>query len=72
LLAMKSLGLANQLGYCLQVVRGLILLGQVTVSNGQRDLGLAYLKAGKKLADEQEYWYASSRAERELQRLGER
>jgi hypothetical protein len=69
---MKSLGLANQLGYCLQVVRGLILLGQVTVSNGQRDLGLAYLKAGKKLADEQEYWYASSRAERELQRLGER
>ena len=69
--AMKSLGLANQLGYCLQLTRSLILTGQVTVAIEQRDLGVAYLRLAKELADEQEYWYCSGQAERELQRLGE-
>lgn len=70
LCATKSLGLANQLGYCLQLTRSLILAGQVTVAIEQGGLGVAYLRLAKELADEQEYWYCSGQAERELQRLG--
>jgi len=69
--ATRSLGLANQLGYCLQLTRSLILTGQVMVAIEQRGQGIAYLRLSKELADQQEYWYGSGQAERELQRLGE-
>ena len=71
LLAMKSLSLANELGLGLRLTHSLVVLGLATIKAGQRDLGVAYLRHAKKLADEQEYWYRGREAENKLQELGE-
>ncbi|HEY0514044.1 MAG TPA: SIR2 family protein [Thermoanaerobaculia bacterium] len=70
-LAMKSLTIANELGLGLRVTHSLVVLGLAMLEARERQLAVAYLSHGKKLADEQEYWHRSWEAERKLQELGE-
>lgn len=47
-----------------------VVLGLATLEVGQRELGIAYLKNARRLADRQEYWLRMREAEEELYRLG--
>jgi hypothetical protein len=64
--AIQSLSLANQLGLGLRQSHSLVVLGLITLEEGQRDLGVAYLRHAKRLADRQEYWARSREAEDKL------
>src|SRR6185436_18627292 len=55
-LAVRALSLANQLGLGLRQSHALVVLGLATLDMGQTDLGIAYLRGAKRLADDQEYW----------------
>lgn len=69
-LATQSLSLANELGLGLRQTHSLVVLGLTTLELGQRDLGIAYLREAKRLADIQEYWARSREAENKLLELG--
>ncbi len=69
-LAMRALSLANEFGLGLRQSHALVVLGLATLEMGQRNLGIAYLKQAKRLADSQEYWSRSREAENKLQELG--
>jgi tetratricopeptide (TPR) repeat protein len=69
--AIEALRIANESALGLKQTHGLVVLGRATIQAGERDLGIAYLKHAKKLADRQEYWLRGSEAEEQLQRLGE-
>ncbi len=69
-LAMQSLSLANELGLGLRQSHSLVVLGLATLEAGQKDLGIAYLRLAKKMADRQEYWARSREAENRLRELG--
>lgn len=69
--AIESLDIANQLGLGLRKTHGLVVLGLATLKVGQRDLGIAYLRHARTLADQQEYWLRMREAEEELYKLGE-
>jgi SIR2-like protein len=68
--AMRALTLANQLGLGLRQSHALVVLGLATLEMGQSELGIAYLRSGKRLADDQEYWSRSREAENKLLELG--
>ena len=69
-LAMRALSLANQLGLGLRQSHALVVLGLATLEMGQSDLGIAYLRSAKRLADDQGYWSRSREAENKLLELG--
>lgn len=70
-LALRSLSLANELGLGLRRTHSLVVLGLATLETGQKDLGVAYLRLAKRLADDQEYWARGREAENKLLELGE-
>jgi ATP/maltotriose-dependent transcriptional regulator MalT len=67
--AIQSLRLSNELGLGLRQTHSLVVLGLTTLEEGQRDLGVAYLRHAKRLADKQEYWARSREAEDRLLEL---
>lgn len=67
--AIQSLSLANELGLGLQQTHSLTVLGLISIEEGQTDLGVAYLRHAKLLADRQEYWTRSHEAEDKLLEL---
>ncbi|HEV8581488.1 MAG TPA: SIR2 family protein [Thermoanaerobaculia bacterium] len=69
-LAMRALTLANQFGLGLRQSHALVVLGLATLEMGQSDLGVAYLRSAKRLADDQGYWSRSREAENKLLELG--
>jgi tetratricopeptide (TPR) repeat protein len=69
--AMKALGLANELALGLRLTHSMVVLGLATITGGQRQLGVAYLRNARLLASEQEYWLCRWRAQTALQELGE-
>jgi hypothetical protein len=69
--AIEALRIANECVLGLRQTHGLVVLGKATIQAGQRDLGVAYLKHAKMLADRQRYWMRGSEAEEELQKVGE-
>ena len=64
--AIQSLSLANQLGLGLRQTHSLVVLGLITLEEGQQEFGIAYLRHAKRLADNQEYWARSREAEDKL------
>jgi hypothetical protein len=68
--AMRALSLANELGLGLRQSHGLVVLGLATLETGPKELGVAYLRQAKKMADSQEYWARSREAENKLMELG--
>ncbi len=68
--AMRALSIANELGLGLRQSHALVVLGLATLEAGQKDLGVAYLRRAKRLADDQEYWSRSREAENKLLELG--
>jgi len=68
--AIESLRIANELALGLRQTHDLVVLGLATIETGQADLGLAYLKHAKKLADRQEYRLRAYETEDHLQRHG--
>lgn len=69
--ALRALRLANQLGLGLRQTIGLVVLGHATLANGQRALGVAYLRRAWELARSQRYFLRAQEAERKLEELGE-
>ncbi|HEX4961902.1 MAG TPA: hypothetical protein VF173_13755 [Thermoanaerobaculia bacterium] len=67
--ALHSLRLANQMGLGIRQTHSLVVLGLTTLALDERDLGIAFLRQAKKLADSQEYWARSREAENKLQEL---
>jgi len=68
--AIRALSLANQFGQGLRQSHALVVLGLATLELGQTDLGIAYLRNAKRLADDQQYWSRSREAENKLLELG--
>jgi tetratricopeptide (TPR) repeat protein len=68
--AVKALSLANQHGLALRKTHGLVVLGLALLETGTTDLGIAYLRMAKRMADGQEYWARSREAENKLLELG--
>jgi tetratricopeptide (TPR) repeat protein len=68
--AIEALQIANELVLGLRQTHGLVVLGKATVKVNERELGIAYLRHAKRLADRQQYWLRGSEAEEELHRLG--
>lgn len=68
--AVKALSLANQHGLELRKTHGLVVLGLAMLETGTTDLGIAYLRLAKRMADGQEYWARSREAENKLLELG--
>jgi SIR2-like domain/MalT-like TPR region len=69
-LAMQAMSLANELGLGLRQPHCLVVLGLATLEAGQKDLGIAYLRLAKRMADSQGYWARSREAENKLRELG--
>jgi|GEM_PF-922884 len=69
-LAMRALILANEFGLGLRQSHALVVLGLATLEMGKSELGIAYLRTAKVLADDQEYWSRSREAENKLLELG--
>jgi tetratricopeptide (TPR) repeat protein len=69
--AIESLRIANELSLGLRQTHALVVLGLATVHTGPRELGIAYLRHAKALADQQEYWLRGREAEADLYKLGE-
>ncbi|HEX7183219.1 MAG TPA: SIR2 family protein [Thermoanaerobaculia bacterium] len=68
--AVKALSLANELGLGLRQSHALVVLGLATLETDQKDLGVAYLRRARQLANDQEYWSRSREAENKLLELG--
>lgn len=68
--ATESLRIANDLVLGLRQTHDLVVLGLATIQTGQRDLGIAYLRHAKRIAERQEYRLRSYEAEEHLQRYG--
>jgi tetratricopeptide (TPR) repeat protein len=68
--AMQAMSLANELGLGLRKPHCLVVLGLATLEAGQKDLGIAYLRLAKQMADGQGYWSRSREAEDKLRELG--
>jgi tetratricopeptide (TPR) repeat protein len=66
----RGLRLANELGLGLRQSHCLVVLGLAILETGPRELGVAYLRQAKGLADSQEYWARSREAENKLLELG--
>jgi tetratricopeptide (TPR) repeat protein len=69
--AIESLKIANEFSLGLRQTHGLVLLGLASIKGGQRNLGAAYLKHAKKMADQQHYSLRGREAEEELRLIGE-
>lgn len=69
-LAMRALILANEFGLGLRQSHALVVLGLATLEMGRSELGIAYLRTAKGLADDQGYWSRSREAENKLAELG--
>jgi hypothetical protein len=69
--AVESLRIANELVLGLKQTHDLVVLGCATIEARQHQLGIAYLKHAKRLADRQGYWLRSHEAEEQLHRFGE-
>jgi hypothetical protein len=69
--AIESLRIANELVLGLRQTHDLVVLGLATIETGQADLGVAYLRHAKKIADRQEYRLRAYETEEHLQRYGE-
>lgn len=69
--AMEALAIANELGLGLRQTHGLVVLGMTALEEGDRPLGLAYLRHARDLASQQQYWSRGREAERLLQAQGE-
>ncbi len=69
--AIESLRIANELVLGLRQTHDLVVLGLATIETGQADLGVAYLRHAKKIADRQEYRLRAYETEEYLQRYGE-
>jgi len=65
------LTIANSLSLGLKQTIGLVVLGQATIRGGQRELGIAYLRHAKRLADRQQYSLRGREAEKLLADWGE-
>lgn len=68
--AVKALSLANEHGLALRKSHGLVVLGLALLETGTTELGIAYLRMAKRMADGQEYWARSREAENKLLELG--
>ncbi|MFP3940573.1 MAG: SIR2 family protein [Thermoanaerobaculia bacterium] len=69
--AMEALAIAKQLGLGLRQTHGMVVLGMTALEEGDRPLGLAYLRHARRLASRQQYWSRGREAERALQAEGE-
>ncbi len=69
-LAMQALCLSNELGLGLRQSHCLVVLGLVALAADQKELGIAYLRLAKRMADGQQYWARSREAENKLLELG--
>lgn len=69
--AIESLRIANELVLGLRQTHDLVVLGRATIETGQPELGVAYLKHAKKLAERQEYRLRAYETEECLQKYGE-
>jgi tetratricopeptide (TPR) repeat protein len=69
--AIESLAIANELLLGLRQTHDLVVLGLATLRTGPQDLGAAYLRHAKRLADSQNYFLRSREAERQLSLIGE-
>jgi hypothetical protein len=67
-LATQSMRLANELGLGLRQTHGLVILGLAAVQVGRRELGTAYLRQARRLAERQHYWLRAREAEKYLVR----
>lgn len=69
--AMQSLRIANEMALGLKQTNALYALGLATLASGPRQLGLAYLRHTKTLADQQHYQLRARQVEKKLQEEGE-
>jgi hypothetical protein len=69
--AIESLRIANELVLGLRQTHDLVVLGLATIETGQADLGVAYLRHAKKIAERQEYRLRAYETEEHLQKYGE-
>lgn len=69
-LAMEALCLSNELGLGLRQSHCLVVLGLVALEADKKDLGVAYLRLARRMANDQEYWARSREAENKLRELG--
>lgn len=68
--ATEALKIANEASLGLKQTRGLVALGKATIQAGHQELGICYLKHGRKLAHHQGYFLKKGDAELELRRQG--
>jgi len=69
--AIESLRIANELVLGLRQTHDHVVLGLATIETGQADLGVAYLRHAKKIAERQEYRLRAYETEENLQKYGE-
>jgi tetratricopeptide (TPR) repeat protein len=69
--AIDALQISNKQSLGLRRSHSLLILGLATIKAEQRDLGIAYLKQAKKIAQSQEYWLCSREADERLEKMGE-
>jgi tetratricopeptide (TPR) repeat protein len=69
-LAMGALCLSNELGLGLRQSHCLVVLGLVALEADKKELGIAYLRLARRMANDQEYWARSREAENKLRELG--